>query len=249
MELSWSTFFLEILNFLILVWILNRFLYRPVLNIINQRRSGIEKELEESRKQKEEANALREQYEHRLTDWETEQRKARDELDQEIDKIRATKMSGLDADLKKEREKNEVLEKRQLQEAVGKIEETAMMQAARFASGLLNEGAGPELEARLVDMALKEMAAMTEERVQSLRSVWVEEPTEINIESAYPLESAQQESLKKQLHGITGLTVPVKFSQKTELIAGLKITVGPWILHLNLQDEMKSFAEFAHGRR
>ena len=249
MELSWSTFFLEIVNFLILVWILNRFLYRPVLNIINQRRASIEKELEESRKQQEEANALRDQYDHRLADWEAEQRKARDELDQEIDKIRAKKMSELEADLKKEQEKNEVLEKRRLQEAVGKIEETAMLQAARFASGLLSEGAGPELEGRLVDMALKELAAMTDERIQSLRSMWVEEPTEIKVESAYSLETAQQESLKKRLLDITGLTVPVRFSKKSELIAGLKITVGPWILHLDLQDEMKSFTEFAHGSR
>ena len=42
MELSWSTFFLEIINFLVLVWILKRFLYKPVMDVIARRREGIE---------------------------------------------------------------------------------------------------------------------------------------------------------------------------------------------------------------
>ena len=49
MELNWSTFVLEILNFLVLVWILKRFLYKPVLAVIARRREGIEKSLAEAR--------------------------------------------------------------------------------------------------------------------------------------------------------------------------------------------------------
>ena len=43
MELSWSTFILEAINFLVLVWILKRFLYKPVLDVIERRKAGIEK--------------------------------------------------------------------------------------------------------------------------------------------------------------------------------------------------------------
>ena len=39
MELDWTTFILEIINFLVLVWILHRFLYQPVMNVIAQRRA------------------------------------------------------------------------------------------------------------------------------------------------------------------------------------------------------------------
>ena len=48
MELDWSTFLLEIINFLILVWILKRFLYRPVLEVITRRREQVEKTLHEA---------------------------------------------------------------------------------------------------------------------------------------------------------------------------------------------------------
>ena len=41
MELNWTTFALEIVNFLALLWILKRFLYRPVLATLAERRAGI----------------------------------------------------------------------------------------------------------------------------------------------------------------------------------------------------------------
>ena len=40
MGLDWSTFLLELVNFLILIWILKRFLYAPVKAAVEARRSG-----------------------------------------------------------------------------------------------------------------------------------------------------------------------------------------------------------------
>lgn len=44
MQFDWWTFALQTVNFLVLVWLLHRFLYRPVLRMIDQRRAEIEKE-------------------------------------------------------------------------------------------------------------------------------------------------------------------------------------------------------------
>ena len=61
MEFDWTTFILEIINFLILVWILKRFLYRPVLGVVARRRAGIEKTLADARRIEAEAGELRQQ--------------------------------------------------------------------------------------------------------------------------------------------------------------------------------------------
>ena len=41
MEFDWLTFGFEIVNFLVLVWLLHRLLYRPVLAMIQRRRDEI----------------------------------------------------------------------------------------------------------------------------------------------------------------------------------------------------------------
>lgn len=55
MRIDWSTLALQLVNFAILVWLLQRFLYRPVLREIDARRAAIEAERAEAAKTKESA--------------------------------------------------------------------------------------------------------------------------------------------------------------------------------------------------
>ena len=116
MELDWSTFLLEIINFLILVWILKRFLYRPVLEVIARRREGVEQTLREAHSLRTEAEAMKEQYQHRLSDWEQEKARAWEGLQQALNEERARQSEQLQTLLAQQREKNRVQEARQWQE-------------------------------------------------------------------------------------------------------------------------------------
>jgi F-type H+-transporting ATPase subunit b len=49
MHFDWSTLALQTVNFAILVWLLHRFLYRPVLRLLDARRSEIDKQYAEAR--------------------------------------------------------------------------------------------------------------------------------------------------------------------------------------------------------
>ena len=77
MELNWTTFALEIINFLALLWILKRFLYRPVMQTLAERRAGIERTLSEARASEAQAAAMQQQFAGRLADWEQEKAAAR----------------------------------------------------------------------------------------------------------------------------------------------------------------------------
>ena len=48
MSFDWWTFGLQVINFLVLVWLLQRFLYKPVRRIIEQRRELAGKALSEA---------------------------------------------------------------------------------------------------------------------------------------------------------------------------------------------------------
>jgi F-type H+-transporting ATPase subunit b len=49
MHFDWSTFALQTVNFAILVWLLHRFLYKPVLRLIDARRAEIDKQYADAR--------------------------------------------------------------------------------------------------------------------------------------------------------------------------------------------------------
>ena len=68
MQLDLTSFILELINFAVLVWILHRFLYRPVLAAIDRRRSAVEHTLSEAKAAREQAAAARSEVETRLAE-------------------------------------------------------------------------------------------------------------------------------------------------------------------------------------
>lgn len=247
MELNWSTVVLEILNFLILVWILKRFLYQPVLDVITRRQVGIEKTLADAETRQAEAVKLQQQYEGRLAEWDRERQQARAALSRELDAERNRKLAELQTALEQEQEKVRVADARRQTDTLRKLEETALRHAARFTTQLLRQATGPELEARLADLAITGLTALPAKRIADLRNSNGKPPEAIRVTSAFPLADDQRQRLEQTLASVAGPDIAQHFEQDSALLAGVRIAIGPWVLGVNLQDELQGFMDLAHA--
>jgi F-type H+-transporting ATPase subunit b len=249
-ELSWPTFFLEIINFLVLVWILKRFLYKPVLEAIAQRKAVIDKSLADVNAKEAGARTLVEQYQNRLADWEGEKEKLRAQVAEEISAQRAQMMAALGNSLQQEREKARVLEERRLSDLQNKVVEESIAKGVRFTARLLARAASSELEARLVSLALEDLPLLSDEQIKALRSVSQQPGLQVKVTSAFPLSAPQRGVIAQTLKDMTQDSVAVEFNEDSGLLAGLRISIGPWVLRANLEDELEFFAEAVrHGSR
>ncbi|HET6369655.1 MAG TPA: F0F1 ATP synthase subunit delta, partial [Nitrospiria bacterium] len=239
----------EIINFLVLVWILKRFLYKPIMETIARRRGAIEKTLSDAKAMREEAQALKGQFENRLGAWEREKEKARTALLEEIKAERGRLMAELQASLDQEREKNRVLEERRMDELRRAIETEAAAKGSRFAARLLSRLATPELEAKIIAIVTEDLARLPEEKRETIRRACLEGGSRVKTVSAFPLGDAQRNALVRAMSDLARQEVSLDLSRDQGLIAGIRISVGPWVLGANLKDEMESFAEAAKGAR
>ena len=91
MSFSWSTFALQAINFLVLVWLLRRFLLKPVQAIVARRKEEISRALAEATAAREQAEAARKDFESRQGGIEAERQrvieKARIDLESEHSKM------------------------------------------------------------------------------------------------------------------------------------------------------------------
>jgi len=245
-ELNWSTFVLEIINFLVLVWILKRFLYQPVLDVIARRREGIEKRLSDAETVHAEAEALQKQYEGRLSDWERERQAARESLAAEIDAERERRLAELDTSIQQAQEKARAGEARRAEQVSRKMEESALAQGSRFATRILEQASGPELEARLTELLISELAELPEEQAVKLHNHVRNNADSALVTSAYPLAEERRRRLEQAIKAVTGPDRGVQFEQDSELIAGVRVTIGAWVLAANVREELRGFAELAH---
>jgi len=243
MELSWSTFLLEIINFLVLVWILKRFLYHPVVDIITKRRKKIEQTMQTAKEERQAGEVLRAQYENRLADWEGEKEAARTAFQGEIEKERVHRLEALATELEGERRKQRVVAERERRESERRLETQTLALAAGFAARFLTRIAGPELERKLVEVLQEDLPRLSVERRRTLEQALRQENGPIEVTSAYPLDDAGQRKLEQALADLAGRSIACRYRQDSRLIAGARLRVGAWVLHANLQDELRGFTE------
>ena len=89
-ELGINPFYLafQIINFLILVFLLHRILYRPVLNILDQRKERIREGQEAAERARTEAEQLRQEYEQQLEESRAHARKIIDDAAAAAERLR-----------------------------------------------------------------------------------------------------------------------------------------------------------------
>jgi F-type H+-transporting ATPase subunit b len=245
-QIDWSTILLEIINFLVLVWILKRFLYKPVLDIIAKRRAGIEATVAKAETTQHEAEALKQQYEGRVAEWEQERAVAREALQHELDTERQRRIEALQSELQAEREKARVADERRLDEVRRHSEQQAVTQGARFAGKLFSRLRGPDLDARLNSLLLEELASLPAERIAALQQRATANQNDAEVQSAQPLNDKTRQQIESALHTLFDRPVTCRYHEDPALIAGLRIKLGPWVLRANLQDELQGFSELSH---
>lgn len=247
MSFDWSTFTLEIINFLVLVWLLRHFLYRPVLSMVEQRRRAVQKTLDDAQHARDEAATLQADYQARNTQWQTELEQRRQALGNELEAERQRRLQALQADLDAERRRQETLRKHAQDTYERAAQARAAAQAARFASRLLHELASPALAQRIFDMALKDLASLPSEPASALRAA-LNGANTVVVLSSPPLAAEERARLTTALAALAAAPPDIQYAEDANLVCGLRIRIGAWELDASLAGELSAFAEAGgHG--
>lgn len=244
MQFSWSTFIIEIINFLILVWILKRLLYIPVKKAILQRSEAITATITAAEKLKIEAQELETKFTNRLNDWEEEKRIKKKDLAQEIEELKARELAKLADVLHMEKEANTARENLLLQTQIEKNLQESMLLATKFSAKFLQGFADPDLEKKIVLLFTKSILHLGTAQIDQLKG---ELPGQtIQIQSVYSLDEAQKQLLEDNFTNILEKKINLNFSQNTELLAGITVQIGSILFQASLRDELKYFASVAN---
>jgi F-type H+-transporting ATPase subunit b len=247
MEFNLFTFVLEIINFLILVWILQRLFYKPLLEVIAKRKQFIDQSLNDAKNLQQQAEQQLSLYENRQKQWEYEKQTAIAALHQQLEAERRTQLDRLNADLEQERQKAKVSFSKQQQELHQQTEKQALQNGAKFAGMLLQQATSPELEARLFIMLVDNLTTLPEACKLCLTLLGTKKSIPIKITSAYVLPIEMRQQLEQKLAMLINSQINFQYHQDKTLIAGLRMDIGAWVLNANLQHELIGFAEIANA--
>ncbi|MEJ2193055.1 MAG: F0F1 ATP synthase subunit delta [Nitrospirota bacterium] len=228
MKLDIWTILFQIVNFAVLLFILQRLLYRPVREVMERRRQTVERNMQGAEKKQEEAEELQLQYRNKIEELERLKVETMETMKQKVEKERIRLMDKAREDARAEGERQKALfetEKRKMDTA---LREKAVEAAASFSMKMLSDLSNREIHRltferlfELVPEIASEMASATERRTKEGEETGG--PLEVELVTAYPAEEEELSRLRRELTASLGRDVEIKATVDIGLIAGAKL--------------------------
>lgn len=230
MLINWFTVIAQIINFLVLIWLLKRFLYIPILKAIDDREIQVAAKIEDAEAKKALAEKERAEFQKKNTDFEALKVAAWDRV---VEETKAERQRLTDDARNSTDELRTKLETslQDEQNSMG-VEFARKTQSAVFtvARKTLLELADDSLEQRIITIFIKRLTDLNEEEKKKLTDAFRSSKTPVEIRSTFDLIQPQQEEIERILKGLLGEPIEFKFNTIPELISGIELLANGYKL-------------------
>ena len=233
------TFLFQVLNFLVLAYVLHRLLYQPIHRAIDERRKAEGQARAEAEAERKQAQALQEELRQKLEEQESQRqellRQARDQAAAERSKILS------EAEQAAQRRQEEVRQglTRESEEARRALGKELLAQAVEAAGRLLSEAADTTLNRQLALKLAETLERVPEEERQRLR-----EQGQLNdgavLESAFPLDEETSRRIAKAVAALAGRPVTPAVQTNPALLGGVRLRLGGHLWDASLAGQLEA---------
>ena len=233
------TFLFQVINFLVLLFILKRVLYKPIREIIEKRRSLIQQRIEEAEKTKKEALELKENYQHEIDKLHELKSQMLEKMNEEVEQERK-KLTG-----RAEEEAARVIEKEKAvfdaEKARHEVElkDKAIETVTLFATNLLKDVSDEDLHKAIYEKLFMELRGIASHMPEIKEK---DRPLTVDLITAYPLSEAEIKKFKDAIESLLSQSVLFNTIIDSSLIAGIKIKAHDMVYDLSLSGQIKKLA-------
>lgn len=235
MQIDWITVSAQIVNFLILVWLLKRFLYQPVMDAMARREQRIAERLEDAREREQDADEKAQRFRDKSDDMERRRddilAKAREDAEQRKSQL----LEEAREEVASARENWQRQAEQEKEEFLASLRHRAAVAIEAIARKALGDLADADLEEQIVGSFITRLESLDPDTRQALTQS--DEP--VRIASTFELDSDTRERLTGRIHACLAEDMEVNYSQSPELLCGIELTSGGRRLSWNLADYME----------
>jgi F-type H+-transporting ATPase subunit b len=243
MLIDWFTVGAQTLNFLILVWLMKRFLYQPILDAIDAREKRIAAELADADAKKAEAQTERDTYQRKNEAFDHERSSLMIKATEEA----ATERKRLFEDARiaaaaMNAKRQETLSSEAATLALS-IRRRAQQEVFAIARKALADLASTSLDERMAQAFTQRLRALTGEAKSGLASALesaLASADEAVVRSAFELPATQRDAIQRALDETFSAHIRVRFETAPDLVNGIQLSAAGRAVAWNIDDYLAS---------
>jgi F-type H+-transporting ATPase subunit b len=240
MLVDWFTVAAQALNFLILVWLMKHFLYKPILRALEAREKRIVAQLADAAAMTADATKARDEWQHKNEEFDHQRaelvKRATDQANAGGQRLRDEARQAAAA-LRTERADGLRTEAQNLNQAISRRTEQEVFAIARKA---LADLASVSLEERVTDVFIRRVRAMDGSAKDRLAGALKAAPDPAVIRSAFDLPATQRAAVQKSLDETFSGDVHLRFETAPDLVSGIELTANGQQVGWSIADYLSS---------
>jgi F-type H+-transporting ATPase subunit b len=240
MLIDWFTVAAQALNFLILVWLMKHFLYKPILNAIDAREKLIATELADAAAKKAEAQKEHEEFQHKNEEFDQQRAgllsKATDEAKAECQRLLDEARKAADA-LSAKRQETLRNDAHNLSQAISHRTQQEVFAITRKA---LTDLATTSLEERVGEVFTRRLREMDGKAKETLGAALKTAPEPAVVRSAFDLPKDQRAAIQNAVNETFSADIHLRFETEPDLVSGIELTANGQKVAWSIADYLAS---------
>ncbi len=240
MLIDWFTVGAQAVNFVILVWLMKRFLYKPILHAIDAREKRIAGELADAAARQAEAQRERDEFRHKNEEFDQQRAallsKATDEAGAERLRLLDDARKAADA-LSATRREDLRSHAHQLNHAITRRTQQEVFAIARKA---LTDLATASLEERMGEVFIRRLREMDGQTKKGLANALRTASAPAIVRSAFDLPAEQRSTIQNVLNEAFSADIHVRFETAPDLVSGIELTTNGHKVAWSIADYLAS---------
>jgi len=233
------TFGLQAANFLVLVWLLHRFLYRPVLGVVAARQAAAKKLTADLDEQAKAAEALRHDLEAQRAAIARERDAAIAEARNAAEAERKVLLAAAHGDADAVRSAAQTSFERERADLVGSLGRDATRLAISIVRRLLQESPAAAAQEAMLQLVCEDVERLPDEAKQHIRERIAGDDHAPDVVTAAPLDAKTQRSFTERLANALGAPARPMFKVDPGLLAGVEVRFPFTILRRSWSDDLR----------
>lgn len=216
----------QVVNFVILLVLLRRFLYRPVLEAVERREAVLGERLRHAEELQEEARAAEERIRTEQAELEARRLEVLRQAEQEAERHRAELLERAHDEAEAARARWKEGLSREQEGLLQELRETTAKELYNALDRALVDLAGTSLEERMAAALVRRFDGLEPADRDALVAAMASADNRVEVRSASPLDREIAGGIIQALERALGISVQAEFEVEPALVAGVEVRVG-----------------------
>jgi F-type H+-transporting ATPase subunit b len=241
--INWFTVIAQIINFLVLVYLLKRFLYGPIIRAMDEREKKIALRMEEASKKKEEADLEAEDYRRKNREFNERREEMFSQIKEEVEVRRKDFINEARNQVNASRTNWYEAIQREKEAFLQDLRRRAGRQTCAISRQVLKGMADVDLEDHIIHVFIERLLSLNKDEIEALKESIHRLPQKISVRSAFKIPGKRAGEIKDVLRNQADGHVDVRFEVSPDLICGIELKCQGSRISWNVDDYLETLEE------